>query len=856
MKRNSKVAAQGLLLILAISCATGAGAFLGLPPKAGAQKKTPLAATPSPQAQLTATPGAAMTQGIPLPQIAARADELDVMLGEMSERLTFDAALNLIDQALRSQEGLIQAHQRETDDIILSNPTLVELREVEQDWQARRNQHTAWRDSLTERAKAVEETVRSIENQQAQWEATLNQIQVAGAMEAVFERIRNALGEIQVVRSKASELLTLIVALQHRVSSQNQAINDVLRKINQVSARLQRGLWERDSPPLWEWSARRQVDQSLDALLSRALKQNVIRSQDFFKTRRRGLWMIFAAFLASLAINFSIRRRILRRAETEPDLNAAATLFRRPLSLALLVTLILAMLGASNLPILVRNLLTLLFVIPVLRFLPPLIKPVFRPLLYLLVTFGMAAGLWEMIGVSLLVRREVTVGLCLAAVALGAWLIRPSRLRRLQPPGEKSSPAIFTIYVILALVFASLAANVVGYTVLSRVLRSGVILSAFFAVILYTAFIALTTVFALFWQSRQASMFSLVRMHQEAAAKQGSHLLALAAFVLWLYGTLNFFTAREWVLEALTSALTTPITVGAASFSTGDVLTFAFVLVAGVVIAHVIRVILWADVLARLPLKHGLPYAISTITYYVLVVVGFFFALAAAGVELSRFTLLTGAFGVGMGFGLQNVINNFVSGIILLFERPIRIADTLEIGSVTGQVEQIGMRSTSIRTPQGAKVIVPNSNLISNPVTNWTLTEQRRRAELPVEVAYNTDPERVLKLLVEVAASHPDVISDPKPVAIFLGFTNSALGFELRFWVAQFQVHQQVRSDLGVKVIAALREAGIDLALSRRELYVRNLDGSAHQDSLSLAAAPHGDPTNEQQNLTINSDNK
>jgi small-conductance mechanosensitive channel len=523
-------------------------------------------------------------------------------------------------------------------------------------------------------------------------------------------------------------------------------------------------------------------------------------------------------------------------------------LFRYPASLALLETLILALLIASNLPILVRNLLILLFVIPVLRFLPSLVSPVFRPLLYLLVAFGLAFGFWEMIGGALAMSREVAAGVSLVAVGLGAWLIRPSRVRRLQSHGETSSLAVLAIYAILALVFASLAANIFGYTVLSRVLRTGVALSAFFAVILYTAFLALTSVFSLFWRSRQASMLFSVRTHQESAAKRGSRLLGLAAFVLWLYGTLNFFTVRGQALAALSSTLTTRITVGAASFTLGDVLTFVAVLALGALFAHVVRVVLWADVLARLPLKHGLPYAISTITYYVLVLVGFFFALAAAGVELSRFTLLTGAFGVGIGFGLQNVINNFVSGIILLFERPIRIGDYLEVGDATGRVERIGPRSTSIRTPQGAEVILPNSTLISNQVINWTLTEQRRRGELSVEVAYDTDPERVLKLLVEVAASHPDVLGDPKPAAVFQGFGNGALGFELRFWVPQARMHHQVKSDIGVKVAVALREAGINLALPRRELYLKSLEGPEHRDVLSLAAAaPYGVAATDQQ---------
>jgi potassium-dependent mechanosensitive channel len=846
MKRIPKVIEQNLALIFAVLCALGA--LLVLPSQAVAQKKakSSVTPTPQPQAQPVPTPSLAAEQAIQLPQIVARAEELNLLLREMTERLAPDPVLNSIDQSLLSQEELIRARQRETDELIAAAPTLTELQGLEQDWQANKNQYAAWRKTLTDRVKVIEEDVRSLADQQAQWEATLNQIQDPNAIEAVFDRIRTALSEIQAARSRANERLTLLVTLQNRVSQQDQVVTDNLEKIRQAKAQLQRSLLEPDGPPLWEASSRRQSDQVIDASLRRSLSRAVIRAQEFLKARRRAMTAIFTFFLAVLGINLLLRHRVLSRASTEPG--TAVHLFQRPVSLALLTALIVALPLSSDAPALIRNLLAVLFVVPVLRFLPPLIHPAFHPLLYLLVVFGLTAGIWEMLGVPLVLKREVLAGLSLAAIAMGAWLIRPARIRQLQPPVKKGSVVIIAAQAALALVFCSLLANLFGYVALSGVLRSGAALSAFFAVVLYTAFIAIIAVFSLFWQTRQASSLSFVRTHGGMISKSSLRLLSVAAFVLWLYATLNFFTIRESVVGALSSVLTTPIKWGEVDFSLGGVLTFVLVFMLGVIFANIIRVILRADVLVRLPLKRGLPYAISTITYYLILLAVFLLALAAAGVELSRFTLLTGAFGVGAGFGLQNIINNFFSGIILLFERPIRIGDTLEVGSIAGDVERIGMRSTSIRTPQGAEVIVPNSILISSNVTNWTLTQQRRRAELTVEVASDTDPERVVRLLVEVAASHPDVLHDPKPTALFLGFGNNAINFELRFWVLHFRMHQQVKSELGMKVAAALRQSGIEMALPRQEMYVKSIDASVNRETLSLgASAPHGSVMTDQQ---------
>jgi potassium-dependent mechanosensitive channel len=837
------------ILICAILFATGA--VLDLPGQAAAEMRG-RTLTPRLQAQPAASPDQAAEQAIQLPEIVARAEGLNLLLREMNERLGPDPTLSSIDQFLGTQDELIRARRHEVDELIAANPTLVELQELEQDWQAKYKQYAAWSETLTARVKAVEEDVRTLASEQAQWEATLNQIKGADKIKAVVDRIRNSLHEILATRSKANERLTLLVTLQNRVSQQAQAVTDVLESIRQAKAQLQRGLLEPDALPLWEVRSRRENEESLDIPFRRSLRGAMVRAEEYLKTRRLAVSAIFAFFLAALAICIVLRHRVLRR--TPEESNTAVHLLQHPISLALLTTLTIALPFTANMPALLRNLVAVLFVVPVLQFLPSMIHPAFRPLLYLLVVFGLTVWIWEMLAIPMAVKREVSVGLSLAAIALCAWLIRPARTRPLQPYARSVLLVIIGARAALVLILGSLLANVFGYVALSRVLRSSAILSAFFAIALYTAYIGVITIFSLFWQTSWTPLFSSLRTHGEMVAKWGMRLLSVTAFAIWLYATLSFFTIRESVLGALSSVLTTPLKWGAVNFSLRDVLTFVLIFVLGVIFANIIRVILRTDVLVRLPLKHGLSYAISTITYYVLLLAVFLLALAASGVELSRFTLLTGAFGVGAGFGLQNIISNFFSGIILLFERPIRIGDSLEIGDTSGDVERIGMRSTSIRTGQGAEVIVPNSILISNQVTNWTLTQQRRRGELAVPVVYDTDPDRVLDLLIEVAGSHQDVLRDPEPTALFLGFGNNALNFELRFWVAQAGIHQQVKSELGVKVAAALKKSGIEIALPRQEMYVKSIDAAVNREGLSLGApAPRGSSLMDQRRQEIES---
>jgi len=231
-------------------------------------------------------------------------------------------------------------------------------------------------------------------------------------------------------------------------------------------------------------------------------------------------------------------------------------------------------------------------------------------------------------------------------------------------------------------------------------------------------------------------------------------------------------------------------------------------------------------VLRSVSLPRGVPTAISTLVHYAALFVGFLLAAAAAGFDLSRFTLLAGAFGVGLGFGLQNVVNNFVSGLILIFERPIQVGDVVEVGAVQGQVRRIGIRASTVRTWSGAEVIVPNGDLISQQVTNWTLSDRLRRLEVAVGVRYGTDPQRVIDLLTATAGQHPDVLSSPEVTTVFQGFGQGSLDFIVRAWTSSDD-WRIVNSDLAVAVNNALKEAKIEIPFPQRDLHLRSVDPEA-----------------------------
>lgn len=199
-------------------------------------------------------------------------------------------------------------------------------------------------------------------------------------------------------------------------------------------------------------------------------------------------------------------------------------------------------------------------------------------------------------------------------------------------------------------------------------------------------------------------------------------------------------------------------------------------------------------------------------------------ALSLAGVDLTNLALIAGALSVGIGFGLQNIVNNFVSGLILLFERPIRRGDWVIVNGTEGTVQNINIRSTLIRTFDRADVIVPNSELISGQVTNWMLKDLRARVKIPVGVAYGSDVEQVKQILLDIIANRPEVIRDGStapPQVLFIGFGDSALNMELRFFVEDIDTRLLLMSDIYFEIYRRFKEAGVEIPFPQRDIHIR-----------------------------------
>ncbi|HUV68784.1 MAG TPA: mechanosensitive ion channel domain-containing protein [Terracidiphilus sp.] len=282
-----------------------------------------------------------------------------------------------------------------------------------------------------------------------------------------------------------------------------------------------------------------------------------------------------------------------------------------------------------------------------------------------------------------------------------------------------------------------------------------------------------------------------------------------------------------WIQSKFTSALDWSIfTIGAVPITPLFLLKACIFLLFLALLSGISQKILIKKILRRTRIDPGQQYAISRFASYLVFLFGLLIGLQTTGLNLSSLVVVGGALGIGVGLGLQNAVSNFVAGLILLLEHPIKLGDRIEVGDTYGDVIQIGARSTWVRTNDNVVIILPNSEFINKPVTNWTANDRQVRISLDVGVAYSTNPELVREILTDVAKLHEDVLSDPPPEVLFVEFGDSSLNFLLRVWtITQVQYPVRLKSSLNFDIFKAFAKNGIEVPFPQRDIHIRSVEG-------------------------------
>ena len=324
---------------------------------------------------------------------------------------------------------------------------------------------------------------------------------------------------------------------------------------------------------------------------------------------------------------------------------------------------------------------------------------------------------------------------------------------------------------------------------------------------------------------------ALFSNHGSSIAAQLTLFINVFIGSFFIVGILTSWKVYDTSGEAFRGILSLGVTLGSQRITLGLVLGAVALLYGSFVASSAIQTLLLEEVFPKRQVEPGVGLSISKLIQYSLILVGFLLALGALGVTLTNITILGGAIGVGIGFGLQAIVNNFASGIILLFERPIRVGDMIQLVDLPCTVKKIGLRSTVVSSRDDADIVIPNSDLVTNQVTNWTLSERRMRLRIPVGVAYGSDVPLVMRILKEIAEGNLSVLSNPASSVLFLGFGESSLNFELRVWIKDFLDRFRIQSELIQAIDSRFRSEGVEIPFPQRDLHLRSIDESINSGS-------------------------
>jgi small-conductance mechanosensitive channel len=300
-------------------------------------------------------------------------------------------------------------------------------------------------------------------------------------------------------------------------------------------------------------------------------------------------------------------------------------------------------------------------------------------------------------------------------------------------------------------------------------------------------------------------------------------LVAFGAFAKWFAPELGEAGTRFY--QVFTHPL---LTMGGQPITAFFLMKVATFVVALLLLCHFTMILLERRILTYTPLEEGQRYAVARVTSYLIFILGMIVGLQSLGVNLNSLVVVGGALGIGVGLGLQGIVSNFVAGLVLLLEQPLKLGDRVEVGGTFGDVVRLRGRSTWIQTNDNVVIIVPNSEFINQRVINWTANDRQVRISLPVGVGYDSDPKTVRELLSQIAMRHPDVLPEPAPEIIFLDFGDSSLDFELRVWtIRQVQTPQRLKSDLYFAIFDTFREKGIEIPFPQRDLHLKSISPQA-----------------------------
>jgi small-conductance mechanosensitive channel len=670
------------------------------------------------------------------------------------------------------------------------------------------------------RLRRVEADTRRVEELGKRFEALADLAGKTGAPPAIRLRTGISRARLDELAARLVERRTGILLLVDKLAEARGNVAAMKAEMESRLVESRRRLSASEEEPIWNlrfpgWEAFTATAQRL--------ARDVTRIQRWARSNLPRLLLVSVVFFGG---TFLLLRRLrpgaARRAASDPAAVATLRVMESPLAAATPVT-VLALVAFSPEPPLVVYDAAWLVAAPaaawiVTRMLGPQVS---RTVWVLAASLALAPFTSALTAFPVLDRLGGVLQTAPLAVVLGLDVHR-GRLAGYAVGARAWALLRIVTWLLVACLGVAAAGSLLGWVGLATILRDGALGTLGGTILIVATYLVVSGLLRTFLASSPAQALRMVRSSADvvyAACRKSLRVLAVGAAA---YLSIRAFELGIPLRNALDALLAARTTLGSVSISAGPILGFALVLWVSTLLARLLQFLLAEEVLPRLDLRTGTAVAISGTTRYLVLLAGFVLASGAAGIDLTTFGFLAGALGVGVGFGLQNIVSNFISGLILLFERPIQVGDAVDVAGAAGTVTQIGIRASTVRTFDGADVIVPNADLITKSVTNWTGAHPNRRFDVPVGVAYGSPLESTAQALLAAARRTPGVLPSTPPEAFLQRFGESSLDWTLRVWM-KMDESPQVLSELKRAVSEELGKAKIEVPFPQRDLHIRSV---------------------------------
>lgn len=753
-------------------------------------------ATPVPSPAATTSP--AGPQWIRPEEVATRADSLVRILESAPP-----------DAAVRESIGKIEAELpdvvRDVEPLLVQargaaaeSMPFVELEDLQRELAGDDRVLADFEDVLTTEAKRIAEVLDEIGRARATWLETRAHPETLAAGEAVGRRVEGSIAALDAAITSLQPWRVHVLGLTDRVLERRTAVSTALKRTRESAATEWTTILIPRRAPIWDVD----VAAGLADELPRVPEQIRTYASSTLAYVARDPRPFALQVVVGLLAMLGLRR-------------FAAGMTPRPYALAALLVVLATPWFHPLSPQRFRQFLGLVALVPAARLVSASSGGVGLPVI------AAVAVLMLVDRFSLSVAPLPTLSRLAVLLATGLGIgLAAAMLRRVAARGGPGWLLALTRAALVGLAIA-FGAEVGGWEHLSALLGRGIAASGVVGVLVHAAIVGLeplaqAAVVAPWVQRRRPR-----GADAEALARRVTQILRSIGGFVWVVFVLRAIGLHWAAVAFVQGVLGLGVSVGALSISVGTVIAFGLTLAAAMVFARIVSAVLETDVYPRTNLPRGVPFVLSTLARYAVYSVGFLLALAAGGIQVGQLAILLGGLGVGLGLGLQDLVKNFAAGLTILLERHVQPGDAVQLPgqSIFGRVLSIGMRATVVRAWDGSEVVVPNADLVASAITNWTLSDRLCRVEVAVGVAYGTDPERVLALLLETARGVPRLLASPVPLAFFVGFGESSLDFIVRAWTDEgFENKTGVTSLLALAIHRALTEAGIPIPFPQRDL--------------------------------------